>query len=136
MLGISLEILSKSFLSFVASVTAVGKPWDTSLEKDGPDKILIDLKGIISLNTSVKYLDEVISIPLEQIMIWCSLLCKEGSLITSLIFCVGKVMNKYFTFLISFKVEVPETLSLKELYFNFGFNLCSFIDLTIFWSLE
>ena len=124
MLGISLEILSRSFLSFVASVTAVGKLWDTSFEKDGPDKILIDLKGIISWNTSVKNFDDDISMPLEHIIIWWFLLCNDESLITSLMFCAGKVINKNLTCLISFKEVVAVTFSLNELYFNFGLILC------------
>ena len=113
-------MLSKSFLFFVASVTAVGKFWDTSLEKDGPDKILIDLYGITSLNTSVKNFDEDISIPFEQIMILWFLLWREFCSITSLIFCAGKVINKYFTFLISFRYDVALTyiLILDEFYFH------------------
>ena len=52
----------------VANVTAVGKFCETSFEKDGPDNILNVLYGRTSLITSVKNLEDEISIPFEQII--------------------------------------------------------------------
>ena len=49
-------------------------------------KYLYVLYGINSSTTSVKNLDDLISIPFEQIIILCFLLCKFDCEITSLIF--------------------------------------------------